>query len=459
MDIETQLRHDLAGRADDIQAAPASMFDDVVAGARHQHRRRLGALAVGACAVVAAVAIPLVVQTGPAPSTGPIAGGTTAPAVEARYEPYEVGPRGSLAGDPAYLRALLERPWSSLPEYAGPPVETRQVVFAGNVGDGVQALVIGWQNGQWTGLWLQGPTGAAPEELEPTGDATPVDPIRPLLQFLPTALLVLGEPGDTIELSANQQIAADGSITRAPFQGVEAPDGVATIPAEGLRTAQLRISRSGQVVLDTVLWGGQQYREGTAEQIDLSGALSGAVGDPDQDVVRLMVQGVLNQTGISATDVTVGVRWGGAIGNRNLPATAAVVTVGLPSGATVLLGSQANSQQVDGGDSWTTNAPCLQSILPAGTDVDGMVIVMRCDLSDLSNGASLGSQLVVVPPAGTASLRLIGTSGSVIDERSMSGPAYVGASPDGLAAVAALDGAGNVLAESPVQAVAGIQLD
>jgi hypothetical protein len=48
MDIESQLRRDPAGLADDIQDAPTGLLDVVLDGHRAQGRRRLGVLAAGA---------------------------------------------------------------------------------------------------------------------------------------------------------------------------------------------------------------------------------------------------------------------------------------------------------------------------------------------------------------------------------------------------------------------------
>jgi len=454
MDIETQLRAGLADRAADIDTPPPGLLGDVLAGHRRSQRRRLAGLTVGAVALVAVVAVPVVVGGGPVAGVADGPAATTSAGVEASYVPWDVAPRGSLAGDVEYLQALVERPWSSLPEFAGPPVETRHVVYAGEVDGGVHALVIGWQDGGWQGLWLAGPAGSAVAELAATGDAGSFNPDL-AFQYTGSMLLLMAHPGDTIEVSARQDITADGSILPAPYLPVADATGVAIVDGEGLGTAGIRVLRDGVVVLDTTLRGGQETREGTAEQLDLSAALAEAAGEPEEDMVRLMVQGVLNEIGVSAADVTVAVRWGGPIGNRNLAATAAVVTVGLPSGATVLLGAVGSEQQA--GDTWVSIVGCGRAILPAGTDVAGLLVAMRCDLTSLRDGASLGSQVVVVPPAGAEAVQLTGDSG-VIDVRELSGPAHVAAAPDGLTGAAALDADGRVLAEAPLLGSSALQL-
>lgn len=453
MDIETRLRHDLAHRAGDISAAPTDLHEQVLAGHHTQRRHQMGLAALAAALVAIVALVPLTVG-----SNGPSVGGpaaTTAPGVEAGYVPWDVAPRGSLAGDAAYLQALVQKPWSSLPEYAGPPVETRHVVFAGEIGGEVEALVIGWQDGGWQGIWWEGPADVAAADLAATGDAMPLDPDF-VQQYTGSVLLMIGRPGDTIEISPRQDIAADGSIVPAPFVPVADATGVGTVDAAALGTARIRVTRDGQVVVDQVLHGGQQTREGTADQLDLSAALGAAAGEPEEPMVRLMVQSFLNQTGLGIDEVTVGVRWGGPIGNRNLAATSAVVTIGVPSGATVVLGGVGSEQT--NGDTWVAIAPCGQAVLPAGTDVDALLVAMRCDLTSIKDGAGLGSQVVVVPPAGAAAVQLTGGSGGVIDTRELTGPAYVGAAPDGLAGVTALDATGGVLTEAPLLGMADLQL-
>ena len=453
MDIETQLRAGLAGRAADIDAPRDGLLDDVLAGHRRAQRRRAGGLAVGLVAAVAAVAVPLAVDgadSGTPGSRGP----STSAAVEAGYVPWDVAPRGDLAGDPGYLEALVERPWSTVPEFAGPAVETRRVLYGGSVAGEVQALVIGWQDGGWQGLWLEGPSGTPASELVPTGDPTAVDPDF-VTRYTGSALLLVGRPGDVVEVSARQDIAADGSIVPAPFASLADDTGVAVVDGAQLGTARIRVTRDGAVVVDTVLRGGQETREGTVDQLDLSAALAAAAGEPERDMVRLMVQSFLDQTGLGVGDVTVGVRWGGPIGNRNLAATSAVVTVRVPSGATVLLGAVGSEQT--NGDTWVSVVGCGQEVVPVGIDVAALVVGMRCDLTSLRDGASLGSQLVVVPPAGTASVQLTGASG-VVDTEQLSGPAFVGPAPDGVTGVTALDAAGGVLAQAPLLGMADLQL-
>ncbi|MDT0274607.1 hypothetical protein [Blastococcus goldschmidtiae] len=452
MDIEQRLRIGLADRASDIDAAPG-ILDSVLAGHRRQNRRRAGLLAAGVCAAVAAVAIPLVTVATESGSTG---GGSDRTAELAAYEPYPFGPRGNLADDAAYVDGLLTRDWFASPEFPEPPQDTRQVLFAAEVPGGIQALVTGWLDGARVGQWLHGPAGTAPAELEPSNEPYPVADDEPL-SFTRTqdgvgALIVLARPGDTIEVSPRQDITADGFIVQAPYEVVGDADGVAVVDAAGLNlmTSALRITRGGVVVSEGPAGGGSSG--GGRTGFDPSTALAGAVGEVDADLVRLLVEGVLDELGLTADQVTADVLWGGPIGNGNRPdVAAAVLTVQLPSGAVVAVGGYSDTQQPNGADVLTGGGACLRQVLPAGTEVTS--VAMRCDLYSLEDGANLGSQLVVVPPAGTTQLRLVGVSGSVLDTRPVDGPAWVGPAPDGLGSVVALEAGGGVLEEIALGAV------
>lgn len=446
-DIERRLRHDLAGRAADIGAAPPSLYDDVLAGARRQRRTRATALAVGACALAAALVLPLGLRGGdPAAPAGP--GGTSATAAQAGHASWDVAPRGSLAGDRAYLDGLLARPWSSLREAAGPPGETRAVAFAGAVPGGVAALVVGRQDGGWTGLWLVGEAGQAPEGLRAAGEAVPVDPDRPVSLWHTGdgagALVVVSRPGDVVEVSPR---------AGAPYAVVGDAEGVAVVDATTLSRSgfDVRVTRDGQEV-DGGSSVGSQVGGGPGD-VDVAGAVGGAAGDPDPRLVHLVVQGLLQRSDLTTADVDVDVRWGGPIGTPQRPdAVAVVATVRLPSGDTVLLGAQ-------GADDVTSVAPCLRTLLPAGTAVPPLV-AMRCDLHGSTDGAALGSQLVVVVPEGTATVSLTGASGAVLGTRPAGdGEVSVGPAPEGVASVTALDAAGTVLATSAVGGVEDVVLD
>lgn len=456
MDLEQRLRTDLAGRAHEIEAPPG-VLDSVFAGYRRQNRRRAGLLAAGVCAAVAAVTIPL--------GHGGGGGGDGAPGRELTastvgYEAYPVAPRGDLVDDGTYVDGLLARDWYPSPEMPEPAPETRQVLFAGTVSAGVRALVSGWEDGRRTGLWLHGPAGADPAELEPMGDATPL-PDGESISLLSVvdgrgALVVLARPGDLVEVSSGVEVAADGSTVRAPFQPVGDADGLAVVDAAGLssRSLAVRISRDGRVLSEGP--AGSAIVGGGSGAGDSFAPIDGAAGEPDPVLVQQLADGVLEELDLTPEQVDVDVLWGGPIGNGNRPdVIAAALAVRLPTGAVVAVGGYSDVQQPDGGDQLTSIVPCLRQVLPAGTALTS--VAMRCDLYGLEDGANLGSQLVVVPPQGTTQLRLVGASGAVLDTRPLDGPAWVGPAPDGLGSVTALDAGGQVLAEIPLGSVQNLR--
>ncbi|SDN54196.1 hypothetical protein SAMN05660199_00235 [Klenkia soli] len=457
MDLEKQLRTGLSARAAEIDAAPTGLLDDVLAGHRRSVHRRRAALVAGVAAVLVAVAVPVGVTV-----TGGADGGDSSQApVQGAFERYPIEPRGNLAEDAGYVDGLLARDWWPASVGPQPAPDTRQVVFAADVPDGVMALVTGWLDGARTGQWLGGPPGATAQELTPIAEPVPVADGQPqaFLRFVDDAgaLVVVAAPGDVVEVSPRQEIAASGEIVRAPYETVGEPDGTAVVDVASLDRATfgVRVTRDG--VPQEVAGGGSGSTTQDVEP-DLGAGLDGAPGDPDPDLVRELVRGVLERLGLDGDGVPVGVLWGGPIGNRIQPAEAAVVTVGLPSGATVLVVGMGYGQD-DVGEFSSVVGPCGQAILPAGATVDDWVVAVRCELRRLDDGASLGSQLVVVPPAGTATVQLTGAGGAVIDTRQLTGPAYVGPAPDGLQGAVALDADGAVLAQAPLLGLEPLQLD
>jgi hypothetical protein len=468
MDIETRLRHDLAERAEDIAAAPDGFVEHVLDGHRAQRRHRTGLLALAAFIGLIAVLVPVAIAGGGRGQTaGPTATPSSTSAVPAGpVVPdgrYDLPPRGSLAGDAAFVQGLLDLPWnrrnSSDDLIPDPAADTRSVVFAGAVPGGVQALVIGWEGGGWAGRWLHGAAGAAPADLVAINEPGPVDPNLPMTQHWTSdgvgALVVVGRPGDVVEFSFGQTINANGSIARDPFQEVGDADGVAVIDLTGVydRTSSLRITRDGQVLegLGSAGGGSDGWAVGDGY---LPGALDGAAGSPDPLLVRSAVDALIPELGTPVDQLRTRVLWGGPIGNSQEPgAVAVVLTLQVRSGAVVLAGwFGADLAAVPGGPG-PTYGPCLQSVLPAGTDVAAAGAAMICDFVGRKDGADLGHQLVVLPPGGTAEVRMTGADGGVLATAPVSGPALVAAAPDGVTGVTALDAAGAVTGKLPIRGV------
>lgn len=116
---------------------------DLAAVVERRHRaRRRAQLRVGVAALAVAgvaVAVPQVLDGQPA---GPVAAVADAPAPAADADRYGGPTRGSLAGDAAFVEAVLRLSWSDPGAVASdPPPAGSRVLFAGDVPGGRWALV------------------------------------------------------------------------------------------------------------------------------------------------------------------------------------------------------------------------------------------------------------------------------------------------------------------------------
>ena len=466
MDIETRLRQDLADRAEDISAAPADLHAHVLDGHRAQRRQQLGVAALVAAVASIALLIPTALSNGgdrtATPTPSPTSSSQAMPSAAvpspplAPYQRYDLPPRGSLSDDPAFLQGLIERSWSATGSGPEPAVGTRQVVFAGEVPGEVQALVVGEQDGGLVGLWLHGPVGTAAGALEASNEAGPIDLGQPVARVHTEngvgAMVVIARPGDLIQVSPGTAVDGNGNITELPYQLIGDETGIGVLDAVGLPQAStsVRVTRDEQV-LPVIVEGGSTG--GGRYGFDLTGALVGAAGNPDQGVIQSALDYSLMMLGLDIDDVETHVLWGAPIGNQAQPdAEAAVLTVRVPSGAVLLLGwLGSNRSPVEQGGGFSYAGPCAIALLPANTNVQATGMAMTCELFD-PNGAGkvLGQQLVVLPPAGTTELAATGGAGQELGTYELDGPALVAPAPDGVAAVTARDATGAKLAELPL---------
>jgi hypothetical protein len=79
-----------------------------------------------------------------------------------------------------------------------------------------------------------------------------------------------------------------------------------------------------------------------------------------------------------------------------------VVTVALPSGATVVEAEWLLPQQADGS---ITGAPCGQRVFPVGPPVERRVLAAACEVVDHTTGAPMSTSLIVVGPPEVALIR------------------------------------------------------
>ncbi|SHH35161.1 hypothetical protein [Geodermatophilus nigrescens] len=433
----------------------------VVARHRRDRRRRTGTAAVAVAVAAVVVAVPVVVRGGddPAPATGVAAPGSVPDGV------LDGPPRGSLAGDAAFVEGVRRLPWSGdaagVPE---PALDGRRVVFAGEVAGQRWALVAAPNGDQPAPLvpdpeletdlgarggtvaaWFTGPAGAAPEQMAVHGLPRVVDPAQPLASADPVtgAVVVVTEPGDVVSVSERPEVAADGTASRT-WARVDAPDGVALVdrgpsPLPSDAAYRYRVERDGTEVITTM--PDTPWSQFTQPELDVAWARPQPAAAPGDQVLRAEMDALLARTGLGPDDVAFSVLWAGDVPAPTVgTARLAVFTATLPSGA-VYVGTTAGvAVDRTGSAGWT----CGSELRAAG---DGdRVVAAVCDVTDASADSPVLPTLVVVAPAGTASARLLDTAGGVLGEVPLvDGVAAVGPPPDGLASVETLDAAGAVL--------------
>jgi len=228
-----------------------------------RRRQRTGRWAAGALAVV--LLVTGAALTRPDPVVAAAQPGSTATARPTTTPPdlYLQPPRGSLAGDPAFLAAVAALPWTGLDPENGLSrridADSRRVVYAADVPGGHRwAVVLASYGAQWVLNWFTGPRGAEPGQLSEAYGPTVFYPSAQPIALMDVSgttgpVLVLGEPGGTAEYSPSLDRAPDGTLGRTftPLPVVDGvPLGLVTLP---------------------VTWGaGELYevRDGERSQID-----------------------------------------------------------------------------------------------------------------------------------------------------------------------------------------------
>ncbi|MCZ2820168.1 hypothetical protein O2V63_07500 [Modestobacter sp. VKM Ac-2977] len=425
-DVELQER--LARLAERTAPRPREQLAQVVV-ARHrtQRRQNIGTAAVAA-AVTGLVVLTSTVLDGPSaePAT---AIGADAAGRESAAAAVDVlaGPaRGSLAGDAAFVDGARRLSWTEADDpnrptaATEPPLDSRQVVFAGDVTGGRWALVLGQDTIQpeppvGSGLaaaWFTGPPGATADQLQPAGLSGGVDTTMSLaLSDASTgALVVVAAPGDEIQVSERPLVAADGTVSRE-FEPVDAPDGVAVLalpPASGTYAEALRfrVVRDGAEVVTAMPTTHRSDWSRTTPEVPIEW-LRGTTGATGADaVLDRGVDDALTSTGLSPDDVAFSVVWAG-----DVPApsgqTARVQLLGatLPSGAvylTALLGR-------DLPDGSVVSTWCGTDLRPAAPPLAEQLFAVECSTPFLEGTEPVDSLVLVGPSAATTALLVDGT--------------------------------------------------
>jgi hypothetical protein len=430
---ETELQQRLTRLAERTAPPPRERLAEVVvARQRSQRRQTIGITSLVAVVAAVVVAVPSLLG-GPSSTLVPE---TSAAVDEGPTVDVFAGPtRGSLAGDAAFVEGVRRLSWSSS---AGSdvPVDTRRVVFAGEVA-GVRLALVAGENtaepeqrdpalrtdqGALSDVaiaWFAGSAGATPQQMQLASVPAGVDPTVPaaLSDAATGALVVVTAPGDTVEVSPRPEIAADASVSRT-WQPVDAPDGVAELalaPSAGPfdQALRYRVSRDGAELVTTMQWGHVAHGP-VPSTVPLDWMRPAPVASPADTMLGGTVQQLLGLLGVTPASARVSVVWAGDVpapvesGTARLHLLAAT----LPSGAVYLQTSLAIAFP-DGASGGSESG---SGIRPAGTPLYELTVAVRCDATDMSEGSDVVSSLVVVAPATAVSARAVDVDGEVLAE-------------------------------------------
>jgi hypothetical protein len=378
--------------------------------------------------------------------------------------------RGSLAGDHAFVDAVRALPWTQEPPppaedrmtsyLPDPPVETRSVVFAGEVSGNRWVLVVGrfadvppdssglpGQDagpGQLVAAWFTGPADARAEEMRLRSGPNAIPTDWPLAVTDPRtgALVVVAVPGDVVEVSERPEITADGSTTRA-WQEVETVDGIAiTRVSPSLQpydaSTSYRVLRNGRAEARDMPWSFHSDEPPVPVPVEYPRGRPSALGE---QAAGLAAQHVLAELGLSPEQVEITAQWVGSVPAGDI-GQGAVVTITLPSGAVVVEGLVLLPEQPGGA---TTGAFCGETILPAGPPAARRVQAMACEVVDHTTGAPMNTSLVVVGPPEVALIRTYAADRTFLAEHAAVGGILVAPLPLGTDTVEAVTAAGVTL--------------
>jgi hypothetical protein len=251
------------------------------------------------------------------------------------------------------------------------------------------------------------------------------------------ALVVVGAPGDRIQVSARPYVDVGGSVTRS-FWDLPTSRGVAVVglpPVPGSRVSAVRL----QVVRDGSRHGVHPptvVKDPRAAPVDVTTTslrppAPPAAGDA---AVAPRLRALLGQLGEPVGDTPVTALWSGDLpGPNHQPTRLSILAVPQVSGAFVVTAPYGYTADARGrrGSSW-----CGTGVLPAGLPLAQRVVAFRCDLSDLAARREIFRFLVVVAPRSATSMRLLDDQGAVLHEQPLADGVAVVRSPGDVTRVA-----------------------
>lgn len=490
MSLETQLRHALHVAADELGCpdAPASVrADEMLALRGRRRRRRAVAVCAGLAVLLVTVAVPVGLSLlGSGGSDDRVVSPPTIPDADI----YGVPTRGSLAGDAAFVEAVRRLPWTGAltegvpgdldPPLPDAPIETRNVVFAGDVTGARWALVAGQNTAQPTAeaadpdlqtdlgalsdiaaVWFVGPPGATAEQLVLATVPRGISADRPasLYDAATGALVVVSAPGDVIEISPRPEVAADATVRRT-FVDTNSTDGVAVLaleanPYDGPPAPVFRVSRSGMEVLQQGPDGYGDPDQAPAPEIALTylrppNSPFAARGLPLDE--QRMAAEILSQYGLRPDQIAFQVHYLGPLpGTSGQLAGLTVLTATFPSGA--VLTRAFWLQELDSSLGYFGGGSCaMDDLSAAGVPAAQRIIAMRCDVAagaeDLPDATS--TLVVIAPPALAAGYATVEAESGTIRLDLADGGVGMAAFPEGAETVNILAADGKVLDEVPI---------
>ncbi|UOX99813.1 hypothetical protein [Blastococcus sp. PRF04-17] len=442
-DLERRLR-DQRHRAAEVAPPPYDLAARTRARYRAERRQRIRLAAAAAAVVLAVVAVPTVASTLLDDGRGSPAG---------TPELFDLPTRGSLAGDEEWLAGMAAVDWEydgsgPVPDEAVPSEvrpEDRRVAFAGDVPTGRVALVLGRARGVVFDMWFAGPVGASPDEMTRMALPGSVADV-PLLGLWdrPSAdedgvLIVLAEPGGTLEIATGHVITDDGHFAW-DWRAVPAEDGLSIttpeLPGHGPVVARVG---SGEPVHLSTSERTIGFEPSVLEVADPRGLRDGLERRHLDHAILALEQ----YFGLPASELDPTLLWAGPAAD-GLRVTSALIGVTLPSGATAALvigyhpyTGAAGSSQVS-----TLN---IAAPAPPGTNLLDRVIAV--------NGAEMdGDWIAVSAPRSGVVAELLLEDGTVVGTIPLENGAGSGSLPYGPPLpqhVRVLDADGAVVGKAP----------
>ena len=352
-------------------------------------------------------------------------------------------PRGSLAGDAAFLDAVRSVGWGA---QDAPPPDARTVVFAGDTPQGRVALVVGTLFEDFRGVWLTGPVGAAAADLVPhlprqLGEERPLA----LLVGGPgdASLVVVAAPGDEIAVSDRLMTGPRGTVGRT-YETVPSPDGVAVVPARSTTLGpalSVRITREGRPVYRSAAdWLGEP--PAAPAPLPPLLPLRAVAGAADPRVVERALADLALPLGVEPERLQPQLLWSAELRLSRSTGSVVVLVAHSPGGALVV------STWAGGGGGAVA---CGTQTPPGTTDPDTLTIARLCDVALPGLGQADDVRwLVVTAPADAAAAELLDARGRVLRPLALTDGGAVVALPDGARTVRTLDAAGAPLRETPI---------